>query len=145
MIVNGRNVFVGSDQPKAKDAITSALNEAASNQIKFEFQFDDTKRLISLKFSVEGDTKDEELNVALIENEVTNNISRGENSGRTLHHVNIVRSFQTISLKGSKGEAIIEVPVDIAVKNASLILYSQNSTSKRISGAAAAPLFVAGQ
>lgn len=136
MIVNGGKVFVGSSRQEANDAIMAALNQPASLQINFKSNYNEKEKKLTVKYTVDGEIKDQVLNIALIENEVTNNVSRGENSGRTLHHENVVRDFKTVSLSKVSNEIIIDLPDDLVPKNASLILYSQNVKTKEVTGTA---------
>jgi len=136
MIVNGKKVFVGSNRPEANDAIKDALNHPASLQIKFESDYNKQRKTLAVKYALDGDLKDQVLNIALIENDATNNVSRGENSGKTLHHVNVVRNFKSVPLSNTSAEVSVHLPDDLAPKNTSLILYSQNEKTKEVTGAA---------
>lgn len=77
------------------------------------------------------------LNIALIELTATSEIRSGENSGRILHHVNVVRDFKTVDLKESSGNLKFELQKDIKAENCMVIAFVQNASFKIISAAKA--------
>lgn len=135
MIVNGKHEFVGSSEEKANKTVKSALNNQAKNNITFAMVDKDSKR-VNVDFKVDGDVNAKWLNVAIVERDVENNVPRGENRGKKLHHDNVVRNFKTIEAKSS-GSVEIEIPSDINPEKSSVIVYVQDKTNWEISGAAA--------
>ena len=64
-----------------------------------------------------------------------NQVSRGENSGRELSHVNVVRSFKIQKLDQSSGQVEVELPKDVDVGNLKVAAYVQNLQRLEITGA----------
>ena len=60
---------------------------------------------------------------------------RGENSGATLHHVNIVRNIQTIALKNNSGNVSINLPAGLSAKDCEVIAFTQDANMKITSAA----------
>ena len=58
---------------------------------------------------------------------------RGENSGKKLHHVNVVRTFITVNVK-STDAVEIKFPADLDYNNSSIICYTQDKNTLRING-----------
>jgi hypothetical protein len=82
MVVNGKNVFVGSDRSQANAAIAEALKVPAIRQIKIQNDFEKYRQRIKVHFSIAGDLNDEVLNIALVQKEAAVNVLRGENKGK---------------------------------------------------------------
>jgi hypothetical protein len=79
------------------------------------------------------------LNVAIVETHVEHFIPRGENKSRTLKHFNVVRNFSTLTLKAD-GRILLLWPDRLAANNSSVVLYTQNSKSMKITGATQAEI-----
>src|SRR5260221_3120327 len=123
MIVNGNDEFTGSDKPKAKLAIQEARKRTPAFHITIS-DLTTLKDKVVFRYSVDAEPQGEQLNVAIVERNVENYVSKGENAGKRLHHDNVVRVFKTICLKQS--DEITLAFASIA-KNASVILYVQDN------------------
>jgi len=135
MVVSGRTEFVGSDKEKARQAITSALKKKAQTQIQLQVAPLTSGDTVVIQFQIEGDSQGHHLNVAVVETPAANVVPRGENAGRQLAHVNVVRTFQTVELDGASGQVDLKLPRDIDFENARVIAYIQNTKSLAVSGA----------
>jgi hypothetical protein len=123
MIVNGRDEFVGSSKDESEKIVANAYKQKPSYQIAIK-DFKVTNGVLHLKYSLDKEPNGEVINMAIVEKEVENYVPRGENSGRKLHHDNVVRSFTTGSLKRDQ-EMQLQVP-EINIAKASVILYIQD-------------------
>lgn len=136
MIVNGQREFVGSDRSRANAAIQWALAQPARVEVKLQKQKTSPPNEWVLSYEVLGLSKEAVLQIALVERGLVNNIKRGENSGRTLRHENVVRMFQTVSLKNSQsGLVAIELPNTVKLQNSSIIGYVQDIKTMGVLGA----------
>lgn len=139
MIVNGDTEFVGSNRKQAQVAVTSALAQSADATIELAPSGDDSSRTLSVDYSVDGPIDGRVLNVALVQTPPANKVPRGENAGRVLGHVNVVRSFITVALGEAAGTAKLELPENLDTTETSLIAYVQNPRTLAISGAVSVP------
>jgi hypothetical protein len=99
VVVNGRKEFLGSNKSKLISSIEEQLNEKSVVSIKLNV-VQNTEGKIDVHYSAEGvDVKKEQAILVLIQKMATNEIKKGENSGRTLHHINIVRNIFYLPLK----------------------------------------------
>jgi hypothetical protein len=99
VIVNGKKEFIGSNKSKLISSIEEQLNEKTPVSIKLK-AIQNTEGRIDVQYSAEGtDTKKEQAIFVLIQKRATNEIKKGENKGRTLHHINIVRNIFYLPLK----------------------------------------------
>lgn len=121
MIVNGKEVFVGSDKQKTLKAISQ------KQKSKYEIRITDlvvNKSGVTFSYSLDYEPQDQIMNIALVERNIENYVPRGENSGRTLHHDNVVRAFETFPLKKS---STIQMPLhDVKIQNSSVVLFVQD-------------------
>ncbi len=136
VIVNGSSEFVGSDENKLTSAIKNNLNKQAGNNVSITTTRSDNK--IIVHYEIRGNEA-AFLNLALVQPEATISVKRGENGGRTLHHVNIVRVLRTIDAD-AKGSVIIDVPQELGSTPLQLIAYTQAKQSFQISGADKKPI-----
>ncbi len=139
IIINGTHAFNGYRFDLAEDIIKQTLKQAALIQIHLEIQ-DQSSNQITFRYDVEGNYKEHVLQVALIERGIVSQVKRGENSGRTLRHDNVVRVFKTIPLKTHAGTLRLSLPKMIELSNSSIITYVQNPNTMLIIGAAAIDL-----
>ena len=98
-VVNGRKEFLGSNKSKLISSIEEQLNERSAVSIKLNV-VQNTEGKIDVHYSAEGtDAKKEQAILVLIQKMATNEIKKGENKGKTLHHINIVRNIFYLPLK----------------------------------------------
>lgn len=123
MIVNGTHVFVGSNKSISNQSVKAALAVKSKYSIEInKLVVADNKVLFD--YQVSALAKEALLNVALVERNVENFVSKGENQGKTLHHDNVVRAFETLPLKLS-GHLQIDLK-DGVPENCSVILFVQD-------------------
>lgn len=144
IVVNGHTEFVGSEEGNLRNAIRTYLQKPA----KAEITLSDVKincDKTSLQYHAEGATNNTSLLIALVEKTATSKVKRGENGGRTLSHVQIVRQLQSVSLKNSSsGTENIVLPHGFNPQNFEVIGFIQDTSNGEIIGAtkAAFPLTV---
>jgi hypothetical protein len=133
MVVNGTTVFVGSDAGKARANIHRALNRPATVGLALRAETVAGRLVVHYKVSkVPGKAV---LHVALAEWGLVTEVVRGENSGRTLSHDNVVRWFETVSLDADKPMPIRVTLPDVNTAMSAVIGYVQDTTSMAILGA----------
>lgn len=131
VIVNGTTEFVGSDESKINNTIAGSLQKDAGSDVSISTS--KKSNTITISF----DIKEQDrvlLNIALVQPEATTDVKRGENGGRMLHHVNIVREFKTVDAAG-KGNITIEIPKELSGMALELIAFTQQKNSLKILGA----------
>ncbi len=133
MIVNGEVAFVGSDRQQGEAIIAQALQRAAVCVLTLQAQGDEQNGNITVAFQISPVPGQGVLQVALIERGLLREIRSGENSGRVLHHDNVVRAFETVELRNlSQGELVLRIPATLVLANSAVIAYVQDSTTNRI-------------
>lgn len=135
-IVNGHSEFVGSEESTMRNAVKNSLQKSAKTDVVLK----DVKAegdKISLQYNAAGETNNTSLVVALVEKNAVSKVERGENGGRTLSHVQIVRKLQSINLAGHAGGMVtITAPSGFNADGWELIAFAQNASTGEITGAA---------
>ena len=140
MIVNGSAVFVGSDAGRAREAIEENLRTPAKTRIALDISRPVADK-VKVAYALQEATLSVMLHFAVVESGLESRVSRGENAGRTLGHVGVVRGFSSVS-GGSKTSGIVEigVPPELNSATAAVIVWAQEPDSLAIVGAASKAL-----
>lgn len=133
MIVNGTSEFVGSDRTKASAALAQSLAQPSGSQIAIEHS--GSGKDLVIRYDVSGAETSHVLNLALVETPSASKVTRGENNGRMLTHVNVVRRFESVGLNKASGTVRLGAPTDFVGNDAAVIGYVQDRQSGRITGA----------
>ena len=134
MIVDGDTEFVGSDFGKAEKAITKAI-KAEKADLRLSIEEDKLRIFISNIPKHDQST----VYLALAEDDLSSDIRGGENAGKNLTHVSVVRRLKALDrLEATQISFEIEVPVQIAEdwkrENLNVIVFIQENKSRRILG-----------
>jgi hypothetical protein len=141
LVVNGREAFVGSDQARARGSIREALARKPATSLKIGAHAQGDQ--LRVEFSL-GRPRPERavLNLAIVQAEATSRVTRGENLGSELHHVNVVRAFRSLSADQlASGSTTLPLPAALG-RGARLIAYLQDLPSMAILAASSAAIGV---
>ncbi|TSD64631.1 DUF1223 domain-containing protein [Inquilinus sp. KBS0705] len=134
-VVNGSTEMVGSAQGTLRNSITSNLNKTPTVQLSLQNLTVD-KHKATIKYTTEGAAQNTTLLLALIQKNATTKVKNGENSGRTLSHVQIVRGIKTVALdKDKTGQADLSLPDDFIAQGWEVIGLVQNTNTGQITAA----------
>lgn len=146
IVVDGRTEFVGSDATAARKAIERALT-ASHGLVGIEIQPGPPNRLVvsvgvqDLPPVERGDQAD--ILVAITEDRLRSDVTRGENHGRTLAHAAVVRYMATIGeAAATSGEAHADIPIASEWRrdNLKVVAFVQARRGRTVLASAAAPL-----
>ena len=131
VIVDGVTEFTGSDKKKLYSTITNELGKArsASVTVSASAGSGSAVRVVCQTAAPAGSTTC----IALLQSNAVTSVRRGENSGRQLHHVNVVRQF--IVLKPGATTAELVIPAGLKAGDCRVVAFVQDD-SKHITGAA---------
>ncbi len=96
IVVNGAIEFVGSDARTAAQVISDELNQTSGNTLTLNGKIEGGK--INVYYQVAVHEKRADLLLALVQKNGESNVMAGENSGRHLSHVQIVRQLKRFDL-----------------------------------------------
>ncbi len=145
MIVNGTTEFVGSDRRLTDQAIKRALALSAKHEVAFAAVGQSDRMRSSYRYQVAGplsktgDATDEVLNIAVATDSETVSVARGENGGRKLSHVWVVKNFEVVPLTSAEGTFEIDLSL-VKTDHSRIIAFVQSQSTGAITGAAALDL-----
>lgn len=135
VVINGQQEFVGSDESRLRSSITTALHKINPVHLSLN-SIKENDHSVRLHYQIDGNIPNNFIVIALIEKSASSKVLRGENQGRTLTHVQIVRNFKTISLNGqSEGASEIEIPAGLKNQGLEIIAFLQSGENGEITGA----------
>lgn len=139
LVVNGQSESIGSDAGAVGNALGNALSKDATNtlQLSGEIKPGSTE----LDYELGDDPANCYLLVAVVQRHGSTNVKGGENEGRTLDHVQLVRSLETMNLKGRKSGTIhVKLPAGFNTTDWEIIGLVQNNNTGAIAAATHATL-----
>ncbi|RAO14053.1 hypothetical protein ONO86_04122 [Micromonospora noduli] len=142
MVVNGTVEFVGSDRRRAAAAIMSAMASTATTPLALSIANLGNDRVM-VDYRSEQPPERAVLQVAVVERDLTSEIARGENAGRTLRQDNVVRAFRSVGLDAERGQVELATPPGLDPGSASVVGYVQENGERAIVGATAIDLSTA--
>lgn len=136
IVVNGKKEFVGSEEGTLRNAVKSSLEQDAPAQIMLTgLKANGSKA--SLHYQTEGNGINSVLLLALVQKNAVSNVKAGENSGRKLAHVQIIRELHSVVLTNNRsGLESIALPKEFNPQGWEVIALIQNTTTGEIIGAA---------
>ncbi len=136
IVINGKKAFVGSEENTLRNAIKSGLQNSAPAQIILSGLKAGTNKA-TVHYRAEGNGKNSVLTLALVQKNGQTSVKAGENKGRSLSHVQIVRKLQSVALSnGKEGIQSLTLPAGFNPQSWEVIGILQNTTTGEITGAA---------
>jgi hypothetical protein len=137
VVVNGKEEFVGSNEAALKKAINSAMKDSSSQSLSLEAT--EVGNQVKVVYHSKLDINHHlQLLIALVQAAAETNVKAGENAGRLLDHVQIVRKLLIEPMQSGQGTATFTMPD--AETNWEVIGMLQNKTNGTIVGAAKSEL-----
>jgi hypothetical protein len=134
IVVNGKTEFVGSDKSKLQKTIEKELNSNNTSSIEISAKETESKK-VEVNFK-NGNISNSKINIALIQLQAQSNVAKGENEGKQLHHINIVRDFKTVDASNKQTSISLIIPASLTKKDCMVIVYVQDKNNFHIVDAA---------
>lgn len=138
LVIDGQADFIGSDESAIRAGILRAETRPKT-AISVRAQRAGPEVLISLE--VGGRMRPADLYLALANDPAQSQVTRGENSGRTLRHVAVVKSLVRVGTVPAHGAFTKELTLPLKNENSHpwrVVAFLQDSGSRQILGAAQA-------
>lgn len=135
-IVNGTSEFGGDDARKLYRLVADALESKPKAALALRANSD--KNSLEIHYETNDKGENTSLFIAVVQKQATVEVKRGENEGRLLHHVQIVRQTHTLSLNEKQGSLTIPKPENFSAKDWEIIGFLQDNTTGKINAAAKA-------
>jgi len=134
LVVNGVQEFVGSNEREVRNAFAAQLKVKHSSSLSLVARAD--KGVVKVHFQTAKTQDHEEIVLALVQKNGSTNVRRGENAGRNLTHIQIVRALSKQSLQELKsGDVIMKIPQHNSPSKWEVIGMVQNKRTGAISAA----------
>lgn len=133
MVVDGTNEFVGSNYSTA----ISKIKEAGKNKKgNVQISLDENKKL-GVKISDLPKHDESEVLLAIVEDNLETNVKRGENKGRKLSHVSVVRDLIRLGKisadkNGFETKGDLELKKEWKKENGKIIIFVQSLLGKEV-------------
>jgi len=151
MVVDGVREFNGGNSSLAQEAIGKAAREP-KGEVLLTYTPSQTEGFVRISAQINNfpkPTEGESVNVllALTESGLASDVARGENSGRKLTHVGVVRSLKILGglpeAPGTSFKAETDVPVEKSWRRENLraVVFAQERGTRRVLAAGSLKLF----
>ncbi|HEY5327936.1 MAG TPA: DUF1223 domain-containing protein [Mucilaginibacter sp.] len=137
IVVNGKTEFVGSEESTLRNAIKTNLEKGSQAQLSLNVSVTGPGQA-GIKYNTAGTDKNTVLQIAVLQKNAQTKVARGENSGRTLSHVQIVRKLQMVALNANNGLVNIALPHGFDIRGWEIIGFLQNTGNGIVTAAARA-------
>ena len=129
MVVDGAVQFNGSDGRRAAEAIQKSAGEQKASITL-------SRTASGVKIAVEGTSRDGDVYLALADNAASTEVRNGENKGRTLRHVAVVRSLHKIGWVRKSKSFSKEVELPNTAEGQRVVVFVQEAGQSHVLGAA---------
>lgn len=137
VIVNGESEMVGSDKEKLLKTIDEDLKKKPTEHISLTARLQGTQVIIHCQHSL---LKNCLIQLSLIQKKARTYVLKGENGGRFLDHLNIVRSVKNLDPADAGGSIAMDLPEGLNGSDICLIAFAQDRKSNHILAAAKAEI-----
>lgn len=131
MIINGQFGFTGSDRNKAWNYIQDELNQNREFDVGLKLESLD-KNKYRLTYFLTHTPTDSTYNVAILEKNLSSQVTSGENAGKILNHTQVVRSFSSLPLTNPSGEISLQISSDWKKNDLSIVFFIQDAKNMQI-------------
>jgi hypothetical protein len=150
LVVDGRLEMVGSDRPAILEAIQTSAQSRKANVIVNAAVLTRERReaRVDVRIDVPDGVKvhgSADVVLAIVEDNLSTDVRRGENRGRTLRHDGVVRSLTRIGEVKRDARSLVangsaQIATDSNSENLRAVIFLQDRDSLRILGASSARL-----
>jgi len=129
VVINGKTERLGSDESAIRAVIDEELAHTVNPVIDASAHSADGKK-VTVNFAL---TKGQgEFQAALVQLQASTDVKKGENSGKQLHHVDIVRDLK--SSGKNKGSLTLDIPAGLAPTDCKVIVLLRDKDDLHIGG-----------
>ncbi len=134
LIVNGQKELLGSDEGTIATIVNNFLKEQPTVSINISGVVI-KGNIVTIGYSLDKMVSNTSINAALVQGDVLTHIKAGENRGVKLNNYNVVRDFKIERLRNIAGNFTFRLPSGNSTAGFSIVLFVQDKTSGKITGA----------
>ena len=133
-VINGKTEFTGTNEIKLRATVERELKTKTPVEINLDASTpDESTVLVSCRINNPGQSM---LHLTLVQKQAQTAVTRGENKGRKLQHLNIVRDFKTLQAKDAGARNIrLQIPSGLTMKDLKVIAFVQDPGNFSITAA----------
>ncbi len=133
VFINGSDKDIaGTDKKSVGKKLQESLQEPSEHYIRSSASGVENEDSILVGYRVWGKIDSMDLNIVLVQKEINNMVTGGENANQILHHHNIAKQFITIPLKQNQGVVKMHINKYINPENFRLISFVQHQRTWRV-------------
>lgn len=130
-VVNGHTEFTGSDKKKLYSTVREALTKNDNFPIAISAKTTGSNEItVGYKTTIDNTRV---LQIAIIQASASSVVKRGENKGKILHHINVVRAIKQVS--SGEGTTKLLLPGGVSAKECRVIAFVQDKKDLHIGAA----------
>lgn len=133
MVVDGQHEFVGSNAAAAERAVNEALARPRATEVVLEARPEDGG--VTATYRVAHAPAGSVLWVAWADADAASAPNRGENQGRQLHHVNVVRALERVPIRGGANGGSVRLERPAAVPGSVVAWVQRGDAGEVLAGA----------
>ena len=133
-VVNGQYISLNGNN--ILSYASNAVSQTPETGIKLSLLNDANAKNIEVKYELNNLENGKKIRVFLLESELSQNVTSGENYGKTLNHDYVCR-YVVDRIIDNDGKVIIPVPDDVKRENAIIAAYAFDPSNLKIIGATA--------
>lgn len=133
VFVNGKGAFPGGAKKEIGAAMNYELGANPTTQLTLKSGYISATRTLTTNYEITGKTDSCSINLVLAYKEVKNEVTGGENAGKTLIHHHTALKWQRADITAEKkGNIAITIPEGINVKDLMIIGFVQHERTWHI-------------
>jgi hypothetical protein len=133
-VISGTREVVGSDSSALREGIEAALSTPPMVSVSFDLARHDGGA-IDVRYTLGGSIAGTVVHAALVERDLVDTPTAGENEGTTIHHQDVVRAFETMQA-AQQGAIVVTAPKSVRLDRSSVVVYVQRTSDLAIVGGA---------
>jgi hypothetical protein len=131
LIINGRQDVIGGQKGRILQLIQQ---QPASPSAEIIGKAVYAPGQVTVTYTL-SETGPYQVNAALVQREAQTTVRTGENGGRTLRNVNVVRQFTSVTPTSTSGSLTLNLPAGLTSEQTALLVYVQRTDNLQIVGA----------
>lgn len=124
-VINGKKEALGSDEKSITQFIRNMLLADTKNK-SLQCTLSIEKGKLHVAYQADQAQSGNIINIALVQDNVSDRVTAGENKGKDMEHVNVVREFKSETVKKAIGNLTLSIPDDLKTDSLHIIAYTQN-------------------
>ena len=134
LVINGRQDVVGGNRGRIEQAIQTIQKQPVTAFVGVDGNVTRDAKQVTIKYELSA-AGPYRVNVALVQKEARTAVQNGENGGRTLVNMNVVRQFKTVDESSAAGTVTLPIPTGLTTDQTAVLVYVQRTDNGQVVGA----------